>query len=85
MMTVNYLKAIVACLAITGVVVLSALGRLTGSEASLMIGTVVGYVLGNGVNARNGQDIPGIIRPKPEGRRADDHEDDDGLEAAQAT
>lgn len=75
-MTVNYLKAIVAVLAITGVVVLSSLGRLTGSEASLMIGTVVGYVLGNGVNASKGQDVPGIIRPKPEGRRADDHENE---------
>lgn len=71
-MTVNYLKAIVAVLAIAGVVTLSALGKLNGSEASLMIGTVVGYVLGNGVNAAQGKDVPGILQPIPEGRRADD-------------
>lgn len=71
-MNVNYLKAIVAVCAIAGVVVLSALGKLADGSAELLIGTVVGYVLGNGVNAARGYDVPGILRPKPEGRRASD-------------
>lgn len=74
-MTVNYLKAIVAFSAIAGVVVLSALGKLAPGSAELLIGTVVGYVLGNGVNATKGQDVPGIIRPRPMGRRAEDRAD----------
>lgn len=76
-MNVNYLKAMVAGLAIVGVVLMSSLGKLTGESATLMIGTVVGYVLGNGVQARNGSDVPGIIRPKPYGRRDDDPEPDE--------
>lgn len=71
-MNVNYLKALVASLAIVGVCVMASLGKLSGESATLMIGTVVGYVLGNGVNAAKGQDVPGILRPKPEGRRATD-------------
>lgn len=71
-MSVNLLKALVALVGLIGITVMTALHVMESDAATLLYGTVLGYILGNGVNAAKGNDVPGIIRPKPEGRRADD-------------
>lgn len=71
-MTVNTFKLIFACVVVIGCFAAIVTGDLDPTPGWTTIGTVVGYVLGNGINARHGLDVPGIIRPRPEGRRADD-------------
>lgn len=74
-MQVNIYKTAVAIVALVCVTV----GRITGDVDPNIFGNVytfvLGYVLGNGIAAKNGTDVPGIIRPKPEGRRESDRED----------
>lgn len=71
-MNVNWLKALVAVGAIAALVLMVLFGDISGESAMLLLGTIVGYVLGNGVQARHGGDVPGIIRPSARDRRADD-------------
>lgn len=63
-MSINWLKALVALTAIVAVVLMTLFGGLEPTAGFTLIGTIVGYVLGNGVQARNGADVPGIIRPR---------------------
>jgi hypothetical protein len=74
-MQVNAYKAIVAVVALVCVSVGRIVGEVSQETFASMFTFVLGYVLGNGIAAKNGTDVPGIIRPKPEGRRAEDREE----------
>ena len=74
-MLINWAKVIVACVALVCITVMVTAGSMQEVAAAGLFGTIFGYSLGNGINVTKGQDIPGIMRPKPGGRRADD---DDG-------
>lgn len=74
-MTINTYKLLFAIVVVVGAFVAILTDELSNDAGWALIGTVCGYVLGNGIQARNGADVPGIIRPKPAGRRAEDPEE----------
>lgn len=63
-MTVNYLKAGLAALCVISVVVLMAIGSITGESGLPIITLVVGYSIGNGVTSKAGNSSEPIIGPK---------------------
>lgn len=73
-MNINYLKALIAGLALVCLTALLMTNSIDQASGFGLMGTIVGYVIGNGVQARSGADVPGIIRPNPTNRRESDTE-----------
>lgn len=73
----NLLKAGFAALVVVCITLLLALNRIDDGAGFGLLGTICGYVLANGVNARLGRDAAPLIQPAPVvyGRRDDDYRD----------
>lgn len=60
----NPVKAVLAVLSLVCVTLLMALGKVNTDAGLGILGTISGYAIGNGVNARTGKDASNIIGKK---------------------
>jgi len=67
-MALNTWKAIIALTALVSVSVLMAIGSIGTSEGMPIITLIVGYVVGNGVAAKQGINAEPIIQKKRESK-----------------
>ena len=65
-MTVNPPKALIALVAMICLTVLMAINAIPDEAGVGLLGSIVGYSIGNGVQARKGADVEPIIRKKPQ-------------------
>ena len=65
-MTVNPPKALIALVAMVCLTVLMAINAIPDEAGVGLLGSIVGYSIGNGVQARKGADVEPIIRKKPQ-------------------
>jgi hypothetical protein len=65
-MSINPSKALIALVALICMTVLIAVGSIDQNQGLPIITMVVGYSIGNGINAINGKDTDGIINKKKE-------------------
>jgi hypothetical protein len=59
-------KAFIALIGLICLTVLMALGAIDNATGTGMIGTILGYAVGNGIAARQGVPVDPIIGTKPE-------------------
>ncbi|MGA1556919.1 MAG: hypothetical protein ACO4AY_12835 [Ilumatobacteraceae bacterium] len=64
-MTINTSKATIALVALVCVTVLLITDSISSDGGFGLLGTIVGYAVGNGIAARTGITADPIIRPKP--------------------
>jgi len=64
--TVNPPKALIALVAMICLTVLMAINAIPDEAGVGLLGSIVGYSIGNGVQARKGADVEPIIRKKPQ-------------------
>jgi len=64
--TVNPPKALIALVAMVCLTVLMAINAIPDEAGVGLLGSIVGYSIGNGVQARKGADVEPIIRKKPQ-------------------
>jgi hypothetical protein len=64
MMLTNPPKALIVMVTIVCITVLMALGKIDQSAATGMLGTIVGYSVGNSIRPKNGEQVPPIIGKK---------------------
>jgi len=62
--TVNPPKALIALVAMVCLTVLMAINAIPDEAGVGLLGSIVGYSIGNGVQARKGADVEPIIRKK---------------------
>jgi hypothetical protein len=60
-------KALIALVGLVCLTVLMALNSIEEATGTGLIGSILGYAIGNGVAARQGQPVSPIIGPKPDG------------------
>ena len=60
----NQPKLLIILLSIVCITVLMAVGRLDQSAGTGMLGSIVGYSIGNSVRPKNGDQVPPIISRK---------------------
>jgi hypothetical protein len=72
MMLTNPPKALIVLVALIIIGVLLAMGRIDESEGMGIIGLIVGYGIGNGIAAKQGENVDPIIGTKRRNRRSDD-------------
>ena len=65
-MSVNPPKALIALVAMVCLTVLMAINAIPDEAGVGLLGSIVGYSIGNGVQARKGADVEPIIRKKPQ-------------------
>lgn len=68
----NIAKLIGICVAMVCITVLMVSEHIEQNSGSVMLASIVFYLIGNGVNAKRGKGDVAVLQPKPEGRRADD-------------
>lgn len=68
-MGINAWKAIIALTALVAVTVLMAIGSIGTGEGMPIITLIVGYVVGNGVAAKQGINAEPIIQKKHESKK----------------
>jgi len=64
--SVNPPKALIALVAMVCLTVLMAINAIPDEAGVGLLGSIVGYSIGNGVQARKGADVEPIIRKKPQ-------------------
>lgn len=69
----NPTKAFLALVTICAITFLMALGRITTEAGLGVLGTIVGYVVGNGIGSKSGGITP-VISLKKVGEMLDDEE-----------
>lgn len=57
-------KAFIALIGLICLTVLLALGKIDNATGTGMIGTILGYAVGNGIAARSGKPVEPILGPK---------------------
>lgn len=57
-------KALIALIGLICLTVLLALGKIDNATGTGMIGTILGYAVGNGIAARSGKPVEPILGPK---------------------
>lgn len=57
-------KALIALIGLICLTVLLALGKIDNATGTGMIGTILGYAVGNGIAARTGKPVEPILGPK---------------------
>ena len=60
-------KALIALVGLVCLTVLMALNSIEEATGTGLIGSILGYAIGNGVAARQNQPVSPIIGPKPDG------------------
>ncbi len=60
----NQPKLLIILLSIVCITVLMSLGKLDQSAGTGMLGSIVGYSIGNSVRPKNGEQVPPIITRK---------------------
>ncbi len=72
--SLNLLKATFAIVVVIAITVLLSLGKISEPAGFGLLGTICGYVLANGINAKIGRPSAPLIEPAPVvyGRRDDD-------------
>lgn len=60
-------KALIALVGLVCLTVLMALNSIEEATGTGLIGSILGYAIGNGVAARQGQQVSPIIGRKPDG------------------
>jgi len=61
MILTNPPKALIVLVAIICITVLMAVGKIDQSAGTGMLGTIVGYSVGNSIRPKNGEQVPGIV------------------------
>lgn len=64
MTIVNPSKALIALVAMVCLTILMAVNRIPTEAGVGLIGSIVGYSIGNGIQARHGRPVEPIIGPK---------------------
>ena len=64
MMLTNPPKALIVLVAIMCITLLMAVGKIDESAGTGMLGTIVGYSVGNSIRPKNGEQVPPIISKK---------------------
>ena len=64
MMLTNPPKALIVLVAIMCITLLMAVGKIDESAGTGMLGTIVGYSVGNSIRPKNGDQVPPIISKK---------------------
>lgn len=57
-------KALIVLVAIICITVLMAVGKIDQSAGTGMLGTIVGYSVGNSIRPKNGDQVPPIVSKK---------------------
>ena len=57
-------KATIVLVAIICITVLMAVGKIDQSAGTGMLGTTIGYAVGNSIRPKNGEQVPPIISKK---------------------
>jgi len=60
-------KALIALVGLVCLTVLMALNSIEEATGTGLIGSILGYAIGNGIAARQGQDVDPIFGRKPDG------------------
>lgn len=77
-MIVNQPKAVLAALLVVALTVLLAIRPEYADAAFGLMGLIVGYAIGNGIEARNGRDAPPLIGSGRRDRRRTDRNPNSG-------
>ena len=60
----NQPKLLIILLSILCITILMAVGKLDQSAGTGMLGSIVGYSIGNSVRPKDGSQVPGIVSKK---------------------